>query len=159
MLMRSLFVLGSTAILLSGCGIHTKYTPLGKSPREMRILKVDQVQVLEGIPSEPHVEIGEIEARQMSSNRATKEELYREIRKLGAKKGCDAVRIVGRSDDDRKVGYAAACIVYTDGEAKTPATGTAVGPAPPAANPVTTTAAQPLDAGVELPVTPDASRP
>ena len=134
--MQPVHWVAASSLLLFGCGIRTSYTPLNPSPRELRVRTPEQVEVLEAEPRQPYVEIGTIEVRQMAGNHADKEQLYDEIRKVGAQRGCEAVRIVGPNDHNSNKGFQAACIVFKE----------PVSPAEPASVPAPAPATAPQEA-------------
>jgi hypothetical protein len=105
-------IVGAISFAICGCGVRTQFTPLNPPPVELRALDASDVEVFKKDygPIRPHVEIGTMEVEQMGANRADYAELHHELRKLAAKHGCQAVRILGGTEE--RLGIRATCLVY-----------------------------------------------
>ena len=104
-----------SCLALIACGVHVDYAPLNPPPHDLHARLPAEVEVFSG-EEVPHryVEIGTIDARRQSNSSAKKDDLIAKIRDEAARHGCDAVRVAGRADIERRIGYRAACLVYTD---------------------------------------------
>jgi hypothetical protein len=115
-LLLALLVL-STA---GGCGPFVSAEPLNAPVRPMHAKPVRDVALVTQKPERRFVEVSmlHISADSLDWSKGT---LFEKLRAFGAKQGCDAVLIVGRSDstdllDPSKpmTGYMASCIQYVD---------------------------------------------
>ncbi|HWL88672.1 MAG TPA: hypothetical protein VNO21_22875 [Polyangiaceae bacterium] len=129
--MRSATVPAVLSLTLLACGIQTDYVPLNPPSHTLHARMLADVEVFDegNSPPRQYVEVATIEARRMSNNHATKEELIKNIRDVAARHGCDAVRILGGVDMDGRRGYRGACITYDEAPAVTAT------PSPPDAGP------------------------
>lgn len=117
-----LIVLGGLAA--GGCGTRAFFYPTNIPPRPMSPRTVESVQLLTTAAQQPYVEVGRIEATQVSSNWSTggSEAILATARQRGAEVGCDAVLVTGRHDRRGSTqvssavleGFDATCIVYKD---------------------------------------------
>ena len=114
------------ALLVCGCGTSVSYTSLRPYPRGPRRSPNDVDLYMSGPPTQPHVDVGILEAEQESdlSLDGTKEMLTA-LRKAAARTGCDALFVKGiGSDTQAFLGITdhpssvktitATCIRYTD---------------------------------------------
>ncbi|MDB5218747.1 MAG: hypothetical protein JWO86_6674 [Myxococcaceae bacterium] len=104
----------------AGCGPFVSAEPLNAPVRPMRAKPVRDVALITQKPDRRFVEVSmlHISGDSLDWSSGT---LFEKLRAFGAKKGCDAVLIVGRSDsrdllDPSKptAGYMASCIQYID---------------------------------------------
>jgi hypothetical protein len=84
----------------------------------------------------------------MANSSAGAAELYAAIRREAASRGCDAARVIGRSNG-RRYGMKAACIVYKPAEASQGATARPAVSNRPATEPAVPEAPEPADAGAD----------
>jgi len=111
---------------LLGCGTSIEYMPLNAPPRPMSARPIDTVEVFTTQrPSRPFVEVGMLEARQASAYSVdSSSKVLRELVNAAARRGCDAVVLMGSSDSvvgssnqyggsvKTLHGYRATCVVY-----------------------------------------------
>lgn len=84
------------ALLICGCGTSVSYTPLRPYPRGPQRSPEAVDVYMSGPPTEPHVDVGILEAEQDSdlSVDGTKEMLAA-LREAAARAGCDALFVKG----------------------------------------------------------------
>jgi len=118
--------IGCLCAFLSGCGTSIEYTPLNAPPRPMAARPVGSVEIFTTqAPSRPFVEVGLLEARQASAYSVdSTSQVMRELVNAAARRGCDAVVVMGSSDSvvgsSNQVGgsvktlhgYRATCVLY-----------------------------------------------
>jgi hypothetical protein len=111
----ALFVLGA-----AGCGPFVSAEPLNAPVRPMHAKPVRDVALITQKPDRRFVEVAmlHISSDKLDLSKGT---LFEKLRAFGAKRGCDAVLVVGRSDSHElldssqpSVGYMASCIQYVD---------------------------------------------
>lgn len=84
------------ALLMWGCGTSVSYTPLRAYPRGPRRSPEAVDLYVSGPPTEPHVDVGILEAEQESDlSLDGTQEMLAELRKAAARAGCDALYVKG----------------------------------------------------------------
>jgi hypothetical protein len=84
------------ALLICGCGTSVTYTPLRAYPRGTRHSPEAVDVYMSGPPTEPHVDVGILEAEQESElSLDDTKEMLAELRKAAARAGCDALYVKG----------------------------------------------------------------
>lgn len=125
-----LIVLGGLAA--SACGTGAFFHPMNTPPRPMSPRSVESVQLITTAAQQPYVEVGRIEAQQVSNwSMGGSEAIFAAARQRGAEVGCDAIVVTGEVQESKTTlpGVHATCIVYKDPSVSPPR------PPPAAASP------------------------
>ena len=84
------------ALLICGCGTSVSYTPLRAYPRGPRRSPEAVDVYVSGPPTEPHIDVGILEAEQESDlSLDGTQEMLAALRKAAARAGCDALFVKG----------------------------------------------------------------
>jgi hypothetical protein len=118
--MRSVFLLALIALSTSACGPLVSAEQLNAPVRPMHTKPVRDVALITQKPDRRFVEVSMLHISSDSTDWSSGS-LFEKLRSFGAKQGCDAVVIVGRSDSRDLLqpsrptaGYMASCIQYLD---------------------------------------------
>ncbi len=127
--MRSSFV---TLLVLTACGTTSQFAATNPSPRPLTARPAETVTVFAtGLPSQPFVEVGIIQARQSSEFSVDElPEILAEMRVEAGRRGCDGLVINGTRDSSSSTttishhamtsssrtleGFWGACIVFVE---------------------------------------------
>ena len=113
-------VLALFVLCAAGCGPFVSAEPLNAPIRPMHAKPLHDVALITQKPDRRFVEVSmlHISADSLDLSRGS---LFEKLRAFGARQGCDAVLIVGRSDSGDSLdpsrpmtGYMASCIQYVD---------------------------------------------
>jgi hypothetical protein len=105
--------------LLVGCGVSSTIDMTARPPRSMYARGVDDVDVLDALPTRTHLAVARIHSGRTNRpgfNSLPRDEAVAELRRAAANLGCDAVVVIGEeySKGHTREGVIGTCIVYTD---------------------------------------------